>query len=622
MTKPEHEVLQALDATRSNQDFLVKGGAGSGKTHSMLGFLDEIYAERPRVRVACVTFTNVAVNEIRARFSMESLQISTIHDFLWSLISRYQKNLKDSLAKLVNSGAIKSTLALPINTALWTEPIKYREWLNIEAGEVSHDEVLKLAEDIFSTHTTMARILTDCFDYLLVDEYQDTPAAVMRILVDLLPAPTDRSMRVGLFGDSEQAIHESDNGRDLLEGAIQSGRIRAITKTENRRNPAAVLQVINRLRADGLQQIQSIDPKAPNCGVEGTARFVYTTETGLDTATLRQLSLCDGWDFSPHKTKLLYLSKNMIARENRFPQLMRIYDKDRVVEYAKKVRAHLEKTGMKLAGDATLGSVLEDRGRAYPPSGVQAKELAEEPQLLENASSFRFEDIATTPTSSDRLIGTKRVSEFDDRNRGDKRDALINHLLAIQSLRSLYKQGKFNQVIRCLDVNLDSIEARRQIAASLDELAGMDSRSIGEVFEFAHQTGLIQRDDRIRRFETKHPYRCTRVFAVPFHEVVSLFEYVEDFTPYSTQHGVKGSEWDNIFISLDNGGWNNYNFEKLLANPTSTESVPTRSRMMLYVTCSRAKQNLVVYAHDPSETTLARAREWFGEDSVLCVSGQ
>lgn len=366
VTQVEDEVLEALQAARSNQDFLLKGGAGSGKTHSMLGFLDEVYAGQPQARVACVTFTNVAVNEIRGRFSTSNIEVSTIHNFLWSLISRYQKNLKDSLARLVNAGDIKSSLTPPIDSTIWTDSIKYGEWLNVEAGEVSHDEILKLAEDIFSTHMTMAKILTDSFDYVLVDEYQDTPAAVIRILVDLLPAPTDRSMRIGLFGDSEQAIYEADNGRAVLALAVQSGRIRVITKTVNRRNPAAVLRIINRLRADGLQQIQSTDPEAPNHNIEGTAHFIYTTGTGLDTAMLERLELVKGWDFSPHKTKLLYLSKSMIARENRFPQLMRIYDKDRVVQYARRLKDHLAKTDLTPADNATLGSVIEAHGVDCP----------------------------------------------------------------------------------------------------------------------------------------------------------------------------------------------------------------------------------------------------------------
>jgi len=621
VTKVEPEVLRALEAVRSKQDFLIKGGAGSGKTHAMLGFLDEVFAERPKTRVACVTFTNVAVNEIRARFSIDGLHVSTIHDFLWSLIGRYQKNLKESLAKLVNAKDITSSLTQPVGPTFWTEPIKYTEWLNLEAGEVSHNEILKLAEDLFSTHSTMARILSDCFDYLLVDEYQDTPAAVVQILVNLIPDPADRSMRIGLFGDSEQAIHEADNGRDLLARAVLSGRIRAITKEENRRNPAAVLRIINHLRADGLRQIQSSDPKAPNCGVMGAAHFIYTTESVLDTTRLRSLDLCDEWDFASDKTKILYLGKGMIAKEGNFPQLMRIYEKDRVIDYAQKLSTHLTKSGVALADDATFGSVMAEHRDSCPPTKVQATEFAEEPSLLDIASSFLFQDVVTTSTKSDRLIGTKKVSDLDDRDRGDKRDALSNHLLAIQSLRHLYKQGKFNQVIRSIGVRLDSIEARRKIAANLEELAGMDSRPIGDVVEFAHQTGLVRRDDRLRRFEAKHPYRCARVAAVPFQEIVRLFEYVEDFTPYSTQHGVKGSEWDNIFVSLDNGGWNNYNFERLLADPKSTESVPTRSRMMFYVACSRAKQNLIVYAHHPTAATIARAQEWFGVDSVRCVDG-
>lgn len=279
--KIEPEVAEALKWMSSGGDFLMKGGAGSGKTYSMLSFLDELYASTPQASVACVTFTNVAVNEIRSRFPTPTLHVSTIHEFIWSLIGRFQKNIRHSLAELVNAGSIKSGLDLPVSPGFWSDPITYKEWLNLEAGEISHDELLKIAKHLFAAHPTLARILADQYDLLLIDEYQDTPVDVLDILLETLPKPADRSLRIGFFGDGEQAIYEGDKGRATIATAADSGRLRVITKDQNRRSPAAVIRIINHLRTDALVQVQASDENAPNFKREGTARFIYTKQNEL-----------------------------------------------------------------------------------------------------------------------------------------------------------------------------------------------------------------------------------------------------------------------------------------------------------------------------------------------------
>lgn len=619
MGKLETEVKRALELVANKQDFVMKGGAGSGKTYSMLSFLNEIYKLNPTASVACVTFTNVAVNEIRARFPTPNLQVSTIHEFLWKLISQYQKDIRIALVELINDGAIKSDIAKPITADYWTNRIVYKEWLNIEDGEISHDELLKVALRLFSEHPVLSQILGDRYDYLLVDEYQDTPPEVLRILLETLPAPSSRTLRLGMFGDGEQAIHEGDKAKEILASAIESRRIYKIEKDVNRRNPAAVIKIINHLRADGLTQVQAEDKQAPNYQKKGSARFVYTKDVELDTERLKTLPFCQSWGFTTDDTKLLYLGKAVIARENHFPQLMAIYDKDRVVAYAKRVRDVLKKKGQTLDDLMTFAEVCATHGDTIKPTKAQATAFDDDPQLLEIASSFAFEDIVTTSDNSDRLLGAKKVSSFDTRDRGEKRDALINHLIAIEDIKRLYSEGRFSAVIRALDIVVTSIHDRQVIADNLKSLSSMDEMTIGEVIDFAEESGILKSRDALNRFVDKHPYRYSRVRSVQFREVVDLYDYVEDHSPFSTQHGVKGSEWDNIFVSLDNGGWNLYNYEKLLAAPDSEGSVEARSRMMLYVACSRAKENLIVYIHQPKPETLSRAKEWFGSENVVEV---
>ncbi|MCO6505446.1 MAG: hypothetical protein J6568_08555 [Snodgrassella sp.] len=45
---------------------------------------------------------------------------------------------------------------------------------------------------------------------------------------------------------------------------------------------------------------------------------------------------------------------------------------------------------------------------------------------------------------------------------------------------------------------------------------------------------------------------------VRYQEVVNALNYIDNLTPFNTQHGVKGEEYDNVLIALCRG-WNQYN---------------------------------------------------------------
>jgi DNA helicase-2/ATP-dependent DNA helicase PcrA len=97
---------------------------------------------------------------------------------------------------------------------------------------------------------------------------------------------------------------------------------------------------------------------------------------------------------------------------------------------------------------------------------------------------------------------------------------------------------------------------------------------------------------------------------------MNLFEYLEGRTPFSTQHKVKGNVFERIFVAL--GNWNLYNFEHLFSE-SGTASFLERSRKIFYVCCTRAREEIVVYSNGPSTACIEKAKQWFGEDKVICV---
>ena len=90
---------------------------------------------------------------------------------------------------------------------------------------------------------------------------------------------------------------------------------------------------------------------------------------------------------------------------------------------------------------------------------------------------------------------------------------------------------------------------------------------------------------------------------IKYKEFVSAKEYFMPSSIYSTDHGVKGEEYDNIVFVLSKG-WANYQFDKFL--PLSEDEINEdnidkyiRNRNLFYVACSRAKKRLCLLVTFP-----------------------
>ena len=98
-----------------------------------------------------------------------------------------------------------------------------------------------------------------------------------------------------------------------------------------------------------------------------------------------------------------------------------------------------------------------------------------------------------------------------------------------------------------------------------------------------------------------------------------MMNYRNEVTPFSTQHGTKGAEYDDVIVVLDNGNWMQYNLESALTHNSNNkkDSVYARSLNILYVSLSRARNNLVVFMMNPDATVLNTACNIFGKSNVV-----
>ena len=257
-TAVEEEVLKVMKCIEEGRNFVLSGGAGSGKTYSLISLIKEVTLRYPLKSIVCITYTNNAVNEIQSRSDNEKLIVSTIHEFIWDVIKKFQKEIKETVVELVNDIEDK-LFKKPESIEFFTtnelpKKIEYDEYINLKNGKISHDHVLLVAQKMFSKFPKLSDILKDKANFIFIDEYQDTDPKVVDIFLNQISKSKKESI-VGFFGDSMQSIYDTSTEN------LDKFNLEIIYKFQNRRNPKSVIDLANKLREseDSLQQVPSKD---------------------------------------------------------------------------------------------------------------------------------------------------------------------------------------------------------------------------------------------------------------------------------------------------------------------------------------------------------------------------
>lgn len=614
----EPEVRDILNICDGGKNFLLSGGAGSGKTYSLVQVIGQIIVENPDAKIACITYTNAAVYEIKSRINNRNLGVTTIHDFLWDNIKSFQKELKDSLITLVNNEeftALKRLNDLKLSDNFFLKKnIQYKEYVLINEGIISHDEVLILAEYMFKEYPKLSNIFKSKFQFIFIDEYQDTSPRVISILLEHIKQ-SERITIVGFFGDSMQSIYDKGIG-DLIE-YIDKEAVIEVQKNKNRRNPKLIYELANQLRNDSLRQCHSADKNAPNMHKgsvkDGTIKFYYTITKEQRLDDVRKLLK---WDFSDSKkTKELRLTHKLISQEGGFANLFDIYANDRILQLKDKMNKHISDN--KITNDfsnCTFDQViicLQNSDCTKAPALSYNKTIQEfidgNPLLYKQAQSENFEQFRKININKEELL---------DNN---KKDNLIKHLFKIQKNIQLYNQKLYNEFLRRTEFKIKSIDDKSNLAKIINDLNGMDDSTIEDVIDYADEKGVTRKDDNLQEFITKKNYVYNRVKEIKFLEFKALFNYLENYTVFSTQHKIKGAEFDNVLIIMDNGKWSKYNFDYMLNNTSDKEKIIERTLKLFYTCCTRAKENLAVYYPNPSVATVSTAKSRFGEKNMVLM---
>lgn len=624
------ELQQIMDHVHAQHHFLLSGGAGSGKTYTLVEVLRQIIQENPTKRVACITYTNAAVKEIERRVANVNLRVSTIHDFLWDNISHFQPALKDALIKLINYGAITRSvnIELPMANDFYESVegfngVQYKEYCRVSEGIISHDEILVLAEYMYRTYPKLGEILKGTYPFVLVDEYQDTSPLVVKILLEDINPNSGHKFVVGFFGDAMQSIYNSGVG-NIDTYKAPNGNVYEVKKEQNRRNPRQVIDLANKIRIDGLTQRPSEDKTAPNMkdGIvkDGVVKFIYSSHEGVTVEQVRSLLESKyGWNFrDAQRTKELNLTHNLIAGKAGFAGLMEIHNSDGVLSYRDKVRGHIKDHPMDTNGK-TFGEVVDELERVGSVSSTRSQQLfiKNHHEDYQFARNLQYDGFIKEYIDKDQLVDDKKQEEDEESKTGSRRSELIKHLMDIERCVQLYRLNDISEFIAKTEYRINTVKDKKELAEIMQNLSEPGEKTIGEILKYAEEKGIAKKSDGLIRYEARNKYVVNRVRKVKYKELHNLFEYLEGKTPFSTQHKTKGSEFDDVFVILDNGGWNNYSFERLFTGADAKhEQQINRTKKIFYVCCTRAKEKLAVYYDRPIPAVIAKASEWFGRENL------
>ena len=589
--------------------FTMISGAGSGKTTSLvkaLAYIVEVSGDKLRrqgQQVACITYTEIAASEIYSDLAETPLaHVSTIHSFLWTVVKPFQNDIRAWVARDTQrvidteraTAASKSGTqrqraedrAVRYQAILAELPkvgqFRYGTGRDYERGVLGHHEVLTMVPQMILAKPLLAKIIARRFPFVLVDESQDTFAGVVDALMHIAGSQPDE-FALGFFGDPMQKIYTTGVG--AVDVTATGQRWTSLAKPENFRSSLRVLELINAIRKAAGDPLEQKSGLADADQVEGEVTFVVlpTSEDrsktlGHTLQRLRSLSGIGAWEGEDGVTaaKVLVIAHRMAARRLGFGDLYEAFHASRTLRDAFD------------EGTAWPLTPFRDLLALVTAAAVARQQLI--PLLLK-----------ANPALRDRASAA-----------GETRDLLAGLSSAVSSLAAVIGAG--------------------------------GPGSVGAALYIADSGGLAELDDRLRdalrdpagpacqALDEDQQKAVSDYLQCDVQEVRAYLTYLEDRSPFSTQQGVKGAEFPDVLVVLDDeeGNYSLFSYDKLLnlkpLSPTDRnraaageETVLARTWRLLYVCASRARRALAIVLYASNVEGAAEALRKTGLPNTQAV---
>lgn len=596
----------------NNGPLLIIAGAGAGKTKTLttkIAYLIEESITTP-YNILAITFTNKAAKEMKDRLGIligdlaKKVQVSTFHSFGLKLLKEnynllgYDRNFvimdsDDSLtvvkkiikdlgydSKIYNPKAIRNKISSCKNEMISAKAYerfavsdyeqvvhkvyeKYEQKLR-QNNSVDFDDLLLLPIQLFRENPDTLKKYQDLYQYILIDEYQDTNQA-QYILTKMI---SEKNRRITCVGDDSQSIYSfrGANYKNILNFEKDYPDAKIILLEQNYRSTSTILDAANQVIKNNTQRK---DKKLWTDRGVGEKIKYYRAYNERDEA-----------QYVIRKIKEL-INKGVEYKD--IAILYRTNAQSRVVE------------------EEMLKENLPYRviGSFYFYSRKEIKDLIAYLRLIHNSKdNISLLRVINTPK---RGIGLKTIenlttkadlegiSIYEAINSGKE----LEFKKTIEKLKEISKDLTLTELIdKVLDASglKKELESEQTLEAEVRLENLEEFKSITKSFE--EKEGLISLED----------------FLLEISLISDVEEYKDDPNRISlmTVHSVKGLEFDHVFvIGMEEGLFPHMN--SLMENIALEEE-----RRLCYVAITRAKDDL--------HLVNARRRTLFGKEQVNPVS--
>ena len=576
VVNPAEEAGQrALDSVfaciRERKSFRLEAGAGAGKTYSLIKALRYIIdkqgaeLQRQHQQVACITYTNIATDQIMSQTDGHpAVYCSTIHAFCWLLIKGFQPFIREKLTE-INGWPEKLEEIGGIGQRRVDYDLGHRS-AKPDAPNIylHHDDVLALTV-LLMEQKKFRNLLIARFPILFIDEYQDTNKDFAQSIVKHFFNSGDGPL-IGLFGDSWQKIYGDGCG------LIKHTNLEYVGKNANFRSVKTIVDVLNHIRPDLPQEVE--DPSSTGLVA------VYHSNNYLGNR--REASRGGHW------------TGDLPAEDAH--------------NYLKSVMHRLKVEGWDFSPGKTKILMLTHNI------------LAIEQNYNHIADVFKYTDAYI-----------------------ERKNQHIKFLIDIlEQVCIEYQNGRYGEMFSVLNdrsLTIKTFNDKDAWAQDMNKLINLRTTgTIGQVIAHLEAVKRPRLPDAVRKIESElcnaSPEKIaespslteiSKLKDIPYREIVSLAEFVNGYTPFSTKHGVKGAEFENVLVVLGRG-WNKYNWNQFLewsqgGIPKGKDDSYERNRNLFYVACSRPKNRLaLLFTQKLSDNALKTLTDWFGEGAINSIT--
>ena len=544
--------------------FKVSAGPGAGKTYWLVNHIKNVLHNSDKLfrtrKIACITYTNIAVETILKRLgtSSEQVEVSTIHSFFYKnivkpyvsfiaaefglnvtemdghddiVLSNYsflnewksrtdQQWIKDdkivveAFSKLkwkIENGELIVKTDYPIRIGKY--PIKndsYFEYKKMmwEKGLVHHDDVLFFSFQIVNKFPFVVNILNAKFPYIFIDEFQDSNP----IQVEIFKKLGLLESKIGVIGDVAQSIYKFQGADYTQFQTFSLPSINEYILSENRRSSNEIIDTLNDVRKD-ISQV-----KFRNISISKPVIFIGDMTLALRAAKIK----CEN-------EKVYTLS-----------------------------RLNITSNAMK----AEINSSTLDY------------------KLLE-----KLREIDSNPQRSNLIHSCIKAIAYAKENKfKDAINALEKHFH--------YKRDK----------SRGKKKALKYITLFMEKFAEYEDKSLIDFAAFI-RTNLVSDLSNFRKGEIKDFYEENT-----FKQLYLCVSIPEDISLHKTIHKAKGDEFDNVLLVLKEESDINFLIERnLLSN---------EEHRIYYVAISRAKNRLFISVPTLSTKTQIHLQTYFDIEQV------